>query len=137
MDTARRHILINTHYMPIGGAEKALLGLLDAIDKEKYQVTVMINRHTGELMDKLLKMKGVYVCDEDFDCKLVLGPLSESIKEHKFGMAYAKIKSRVCHAVYRSKRSCICGENGGILSGTNEARVDGYNPCTFQRTGKK
>ena len=101
MDTARRHILINTHYMPIGGAEKALLGLLDAIDKEKYQVTVMINRHTGELMDKLLKMKGVYVCDEDFDCKLVLGPLSESIKEHKFGMAYAKIKSRVCHAVYR------------------------------------
>lgn len=101
MDTERKHILINTHYMPIGGAEKALLGLLDAIDKEKYQITVMINRHTGELMGKLRMMKGVYLADENADCKLVLAPISELIKEHKFGMAYAKIKSRISHALYR------------------------------------
>lgn len=36
--------------MFIGGAERALLGLLDAIDKERYEVSLFLYRHEGEFM---------------------------------------------------------------------------------------
>lgn len=35
------------HYMALGGAERALLGLLNAIDTEKVDVDLFINQHTG------------------------------------------------------------------------------------------
>ena len=50
-------ILINMHYMEIGGAERALLGLLNAIDTDKVNVDLFINQHTGEFMK--LKQKKI------------------------------------------------------------------------------
>ena len=49
-------IFINMHYMEIGGAERALLGLLNAIDTNKVDVDLFINQHTGEFM-KLIPEK--------------------------------------------------------------------------------
>ena len=49
-------IFINMHYMEIGGAERALLGLLNAIDTNKVDVDLFINQHTGEFM-KLIPKK--------------------------------------------------------------------------------
>lgn len=36
--------------MEIGGAEKALLGLLENIDTKEYQVDLFLLRHEGELL---------------------------------------------------------------------------------------
>ena len=47
---SKPRVLINMHYMEIGGAERALLGLLDAIDTNKVSVDLFINQHTGEFM---------------------------------------------------------------------------------------
>ncbi|SEA51803.1 Glycosyltransferase involved in cell wall bisynthesis [Prevotella sp. tc2-28] len=38
------------HYMELGGAEMALLGLLQALDTSKVEVDLFINQHTGPLM---------------------------------------------------------------------------------------
>ena len=43
-----KKILIVSQAMEIGGAEKALLGLLEAIDKKIFQVDLFLLRHTGE-----------------------------------------------------------------------------------------
>ena len=43
-------LFINLHYMEIGGAEKALLGLLNAIDTGKVDVDLFLNQHTGAFM---------------------------------------------------------------------------------------
>lgn len=43
-------ILIVSHGLEIGGAERALLGLLEAIDTERYEVDLFLLRHSGELM---------------------------------------------------------------------------------------
>ena len=51
--SVKKHILISPHYMPIGGAERALLGLLSVFDYDKYDVDLMIIRHEGELMEKI------------------------------------------------------------------------------------
>ena len=39
-------ILINMHYMELGGAERVLLGLLYAIDTNKVDVDLFVNQHT-------------------------------------------------------------------------------------------
>ena len=45
-----KKILIVTHAMEIGGAETALLGLLETIDTEGYEVDLFLMRHKGELL---------------------------------------------------------------------------------------
>lgn len=46
----KKRILIVNHYMEIGGAERSLLGLLNAIDTKKYDVDLFIHSHRGEFM---------------------------------------------------------------------------------------
>lgn len=47
---SKRKIFITNQYMEIGGVERSLVGLLDAIDYSGYDVDVFIHRHSGELM---------------------------------------------------------------------------------------
>lgn len=43
-------LFINMHYMELGGAERALLGLLNTIDTDRVDVDLFINQHTGEFL---------------------------------------------------------------------------------------
>ena len=43
-------ILILMHYMELGGAESALLGLLQSVDPARADVDVFLYDHRGELM---------------------------------------------------------------------------------------
>lgn len=43
-------LFINMHYMELGGAERALLGLLNALDTNKVDVDLFLNQHTGAFM---------------------------------------------------------------------------------------
>ncbi len=95
----KKRILVNTHYMPVGGAERALLGLLHSIDYDKYSVDLMINRHEGELM-RYIPGK-VNVLPEIKEYGLVLGSLTEVVKSHCYKIAAAKILARFKHFVYR------------------------------------
>lgn len=45
-----KKIFIFSHAMEIGGAERALLGLLETIDTTEYEVDLFLMRHSGELM---------------------------------------------------------------------------------------
>ena len=46
-----KKILIVSHAMEIGGAERALLGLLESIDSTRVSVDLFLLRHEGELLD--------------------------------------------------------------------------------------
>lgn len=46
-----KRILILSHAMEIGGAERALLGLLESIDPTRVSVDLFLMRHEGELLD--------------------------------------------------------------------------------------
>ena len=39
--------------MELGGVERSLLGLLDSIDYDRYDVDLFLMRHSGELMPYL------------------------------------------------------------------------------------
>lgn len=46
-------IFIAIHYLEIGGAERSLLGLLNAIDTSNYDIDLFIYQHSGELMSHI------------------------------------------------------------------------------------
>jgi len=48
-----KRILIFSHAMELGGAERALLGLLENIDYSRCQVNLFLMRHAGELLQYL------------------------------------------------------------------------------------
>ncbi len=49
----KKTILIFSHAMELGGAERALLGLLEAMDYDVFQVDLFLMRHKGELLKYL------------------------------------------------------------------------------------
>ena len=46
-------VLIFSQAMELGGVERSLLGLLDSIDYDRYDVDLFLMRHNGELMPYL------------------------------------------------------------------------------------
>ena len=51
--SVKKSILIYSHCMELGGVERSLLGLLDSIDYDRYDVDLFLMRHSGELMPYL------------------------------------------------------------------------------------
>ena len=91
-----KKILICSHWMEIGGAERALLGLLNSIDCSKYQVDLYLCRHTGEFMKFI--PKEVNVLPEDPKAASIAIPIKETLKKRfcdiVLGRVIAKIKTR-------------------------------------------
>ena len=50
---SKHTILIFSQAMELGGVERSLLGLLDSIDYDRYDVDLFLMRHSGELMPYL------------------------------------------------------------------------------------
>ncbi len=71
-------ILFRHHSMEMGGVEKVLLGLLNNLDTDKYEMTVCLTLNQGKLRDELPKhIRKVYLTDgkEDFSSNSVLQKL--------------------------------------------------------------
>lgn len=49
----RKTLLIVSHALELGGAERSLIGLLNALDSEQWDVDLFLLRHEGELMSEI------------------------------------------------------------------------------------
>ena len=91
-----KKILIFSHAMELGGVELALLGLLETLDKTKYQIDLFLMRHEGELMKYI--PEGIQLLPEipEYSCLAV--PITSVIKKKKveiaIGRIYGKEKAR-------------------------------------------
>lgn len=94
----KKKVFIFSHAMEIGGAERALLGLLNSFDYSKYEVDLFLLRHNGELMTLIPKevnllpeikeysslMKPMVTVLKQGHIKIVLGRLNGKIHAQKF-----------------------------------------------------
>ena len=106
-------ILILMHYMELGGAESALLGLLQSIDPARVDVDVFIYSHRGELMDFLPKEK-INLLPEIEAYSLTEKPLSEVVKKGYWRLAVARWIGRrdtasFCKRHQNSDKPAECG----------------------------
>lgn len=94
----KKRIFINIHYLEIGGAERALLGLLSALDPNKVDVDMFVNQHTGEFMPlipgyvNLLPEIAEYTCIER--------PIKNVVKEGHGGMALRRLWAKYNYKQY-------------------------------------
>lgn len=86
-------ILILMHYMELGGAESALLGLLQSVDPDRADVDVFIYSHRGELMQYLPTDK-VRLLEEVESYSLTEKPVSEVIRKGYLRLAIARMLGR-------------------------------------------
>lgn len=92
----KKNILIVSHAMEIGGAEKALLGLLENIDTKKYQVDLFLLRHEGELLKYI--PESVNVLPEIPAYSVLARPMKNTLKEGHLCLTLARLFGK-----YRAK----------------------------------
>lgn len=83
-----KKILIFSHAMEIGGAERSLLGLLEAIDTTKYQVDLFLMRHEGELMKYIPEEINILPEIPQYACLAV--PIATVIKKRQMAMVIGR-----------------------------------------------
>lgn len=106
-------ILILMHYMELGGAESALLGLLQSVDPNRVDVDVFIYSHRGELMDFLPKEK-INLLPEIESYSLTEKPLLEVVRKGYWRLAIARMIGRrdtasFCKKHQDSDKPAECG----------------------------
>lgn len=104
-----KRILIFSHAMEIGGAERALLGLLEKIDYNEYQVDLFLMRHQGELM--LYIPKEVNLLPQVSQYASLAVPIGEVIKKGQLPVAFGRLIGKVA-AKFMEKKLGITNESG-------------------------
>lgn len=88
--------------MEIGGAERALLGFLNAIDTNKVDVDLFINQHTGEFMS--LIPEKINLLPENKRYATIEKPMSEVLRKGHVDIVIARMFAKVAHWFYARKR---------------------------------
>ena len=105
-------ILILIHYLEIGGAEISLIGLLNAINKAKYDVDLFVYSHQGELMQ--LIPDGVNLLPEIPKYSTLERPMKEVLREGYVDIVVARLLAKIRHRIYRRTHK-INGEDASIF----------------------
>lgn len=84
-----KRILIIHPSMEIGGAERALLGLLDSIDYNSYNVDLLLCSHTGDFMPLINNHVTLLPYDRRFD--FFQCPVSQLVKNGQLIMAAIRV----------------------------------------------
>ena len=88
----RPRILIAMHYMELGGAESALLGLLQAHDSEKADIDLFLYDHVGELMQYIPDSVNILPKIEAYS--MLERPISELLRKGYWGVALSRALAR-------------------------------------------
>ena len=85
-------ILIAMHYMELGGAESALLGLLQAHDPQKADIDLFLYDHVGELMQYIPMTVNLLPRVDAYS--MLERPISELLRKGFWGIALGRIAAR-------------------------------------------
>jgi glycosyltransferase involved in cell wall biosynthesis len=106
-------IFINIHYMEIGGAERALLGLLNALDPNRVEVDLFVNQHTGEFM-KLIPA-WVNLLPEHPRYATIEKPMKAVLLKGHVDIVAARLLARAAHARYARRRDAAHANDASIF----------------------
>ena len=105
-------IFIAMHYMEIGGAETALVGLLNALDPARVDVDLFLYDHRGEMMQFIPEW--VNLLPQIPKYSVLERPIVELVKRGFCGIAAARLWAK-CWSQKAYKRSGSTLENNGGL----------------------
>lgn len=97
----KKRIFIAIHYLEIGGAEISLIGLLNAIDTEQYDVDLFLYSHRGELLKQVPDT--VHLLPEIKKYDVIEKPIKEAIQKGFSDIALARLWAKYQFARYAKK----------------------------------
>ena len=86
-------VLIFSQAMELGGVERSLLGLLDSIDYDRYDVDLFLMRHSGELMP-YLNPKAKLLPEIPQYASLAV-PMASLVKSGQLGVLRGRLKGKL------------------------------------------
>lgn len=75
----KKKVLILSHALELGGAERSLIGLLDALDPEMWDVDLFLLRHAGELLSSV--PEHITLLPEVKAYTVLARPMKQTLKE--------------------------------------------------------
>lgn len=94
------------HYLEIGGAETALIGLLNALDPERVDVDLFLHDHRGEMMQFVPEWVNVLLAIKEYT--MLERPITELIKRGHWLIAAARLWAKyVSKKAYKKSHSCL------------------------------
>lgn len=101
----KKKILIVSHAMELGGAERSLVGLLEAFDYDNYQVDLFLLRHEGELLEDIPEK--VTVLPEIPAYTVLARPMIQTLREGHVLLTAARLFGKIKAAFYDKKNGCV------------------------------
>lgn len=107
----KKSLLIVSHALELGGAERSLIGLLDALDPAVWEVDLFLLRHEGELMPeipehvRLLPRMPAYT--------VLARPMADTLREGHFLLTAARLAGKIAAAGYTRRHGYM--ESGVAL----------------------
>lgn len=99
-------ILINMHYLEIGGAETALIGLLNALDPKRVDVDLFLHDHRGDMMQFVPEWVNVLPPIKEYT--MLERPIKELIRRGYWLIAAARLWAKyVSGKVYKKSHSSL------------------------------
>lgn len=97
----KRKVLFASYNLDIGGIEKALINLLNNLDYDKYDVTLILEHKKGILLDKLNKNVKVIEYSVSNNKNILIRKFKNMLKKIKFIIKnYHKYDFSCCYATY-------------------------------------
>lgn len=88
----KKRIFISMHYLELGGAEAALIGMLQAMDYDRYDVDLFLHSHQGEMMRFV--PKEVNLLPEIQEYAMIEKPMTEALRTGCFRVVLARLKAK-------------------------------------------
>lgn len=88
----KKKLLIVSHALELGGAERSLIGLLDALDPGTWDIDLFLLRHEGELMDAI--PEHVNLLPEVPAYTVLARPMKDTLKEGHVLLTGARIAGK-------------------------------------------
>lgn len=107
-------VFINIHYLEIGGAERALLGLLSTLDPTKIDIDLFINQHTGEFMPLVPDYVNLLPEVPEYSC--IERPIKDIVREGHIGIASMRLLAKIKHKLYlKSSKAANTAHDASIF----------------------
>lgn len=100
---SKKNILICSHAMEIGGAERSLLDLLYTFNYSKYNVDLFLYRHSGEWLKDIPEQ--VNLLPESPKYSSLLIPIKSLIAKKQFGILFSRLVGKFFAFLYRKKHN--------------------------------
>lgn len=97
----KKSLLIVSHALELGGAERSLIGLLDALDPTFWDVDLFLLRHEGELMDAI--PPHIHLLPQIPAYTVLARPMKDTLREGHLLLTAMRLTGKLAAAGYTKK----------------------------------